>query len=499
MISVIMSTYKEEENLIRKSIESILNQTYTNFEYIIILDNPDNHIHERVIEEYAAKDARIQFLINKDEHGRTIALNRAINLAKGEYIAIMDADDIALPNRFSDELEYIEKYNYDLIGGITQVIDEEGNDLYGIKKIPSNPKKINKCLKYGQVIAHPTWLGKTEVFKAINGYRPMPLCEDYDFTLRAALKGFKISNINKPVLKYRMTANSVSRSNLFEQYLLASANKKTVLTDLLQLKEEKDIENYNKLLVTLSLEFLGDYQNAKDLYNQIELNSEEKEEYKSITAIIETFINKENSSKIIDELIANSPEDEYLRFAILSFFQNNETDISNEEEIKIISSNINETIKLNGMTVKTYVVNNKELDTIKFETNSNDIIVRYYYQTLLENIESENVSEDISIKITGNLKKNSTIYLQINCNDTEAKELRIALPNSLRLANTENLKGYWIMNNAIDYISVYKQKGYSSIKIPLIVTLDGNYKFENIVNNQNGIYHISNSLDLDIK
>ena len=232
---------------------------------------------------------------------------------------------------------------------------------------------------------------------------------------------------------------------------------------------------------------MGDYQNAKDLYNQIELNSEEKEEYKSITAIIETFINKENSSKIIDELIANSPEDEYLRFAILSFFQNNETDISNEEEIKIISSNINETIKLNGMTVKTYVVNN------------NDIIVRYYYQTLLEFIESENISEDMSIKIIGNLKKNSTIYLQINCNDTEAKELRIALPNSLRLANTENLKGYWIMNNAIDYISVYKQKGYSSIKIPLIVTLDGNYKFENIVNNQNGIYHISNSLDLDIK
>ena len=288
-------------------------------------------------------------------------------------------------------------------------------------------------------------------------------------------------------------------NNLFEQYLLASANQKTVLTDLLQLKEEKDIENYNKLLVTLSLEFLGDYQNAKDLYNQIELNSEEKEEYKSITAIIETFINKDNSSKIIDELIANSPEDEYLRFAILSFFQNNETDISNEEEIKIISSNINETIKLNGMLVKSYIINNKDLDIIKFETNSNNIIVRYYYQTLLENIESENISEDMSIKITGNLKKNSIVYLQINCKDIEARELRIVLPNSLRLANTENLKGYWIMNNAIDYISVYKQKGYSSIKIPLIVTLDGNYKFENIVNNQNGIYHISNSLDLDIK
>ena len=266
------------------------------------------------------------------------------------------------------------------------MIDEDGNTIYSIKKVPTDFKKIKKCIKYNQVISHPTWFGKKEVFDKLNGYRNMPLCEDYDFTLRAILQGFKISNVNECVLKYRMTKDSISRSNLFEQYLLASANKKTVLTDLLQLKVEKDIENYNKLLVTLSLEFLGDYQNAKDLYNQIELNSEEKEEYKSITAIIETFINKENSSKIIDELIANSPEDEYLRFAILSFFQNNETDISNEEEIKIISSNINETIKLNGMTVKTYVVNNKELDTIKFETNSNDIIVRYYYQTLLENI-----------------------------------------------------------------------------------------------------------------
>ena len=287
-------------------------------------------------------------------------------------------------------------------------------------------------------------------------------------------------------------------NNLFEQYLLASAKQQTVLTDLLQLKEEKDIENYNKLLVTLSLEFSGDYQNAKDLYNQIELNSEEKEEYKSITAIIETFINKDNSSQIIDELIANSPEDEYLRFAILSLFKNNEKDISNEIEIRIISSNLDETIKLNGMSIKTYIVNNKELEKIRFETNSNDIAVRYYYQTLLENIESENVVEDMSIKITRNLKKNSTVSLQINFNDKDAKELRIALPNSLRLAHTENSKGYWIMNNAIDYISVYKQKGYSTINIPLMVINEGNYKFENIVNNQNGTYHISNSLDLNI-
>lgn len=288
-------------------------------------------------------------------------------------------------------------------------------------------------------------------------------------------------------------------NNLFEQYLLLAAKQQTVLTDLLQLKEEKNIENYNKLLVTLSLEFLGDYQSASDLYNQIEFEDGEYEEYKALIAIVETFIKKENVTSIIDELIDNNPDNEYLRFAILSFFENNEIDISKEEEIKIISSNKNETVKINGTEVKKYTINNKELDTIKFETNSDNIIIRYYYQTMLDNIDSDNVIEDISIKINGDLTKNSIVYLQINFNDIESKELKIALPNSLRLAYTNTSKEYWIMNNAIDYILVHKQKGYSRVEIPLMVAFEGNYKFENIMNNKNGIYHISNSLELDIE
>lgn len=249
MISVIMSTYKEEERLLRESIESILNQTYRDFEFIIILDNPDNEIHKRVIQEYVEKDSRICFRINSDQHGRTIALNRAIGLSKGDYIAIMDADDIALPNRLEDELEYIIQNDYDLIGGITQVIDEEGNDLYGIKKVPSDSNKIYKCLKYGQVIAHPTWLGKRDVFISLDGYRPIPLCEDYDFTLRAALKGYRISNLNKTVLKYRMTTKSVSRSNLFEQYLylcfITKAYKNGMEVDVEEAKSY--VKNHNDL------------------------------------------------------------------------------------------------------------------------------------------------------------------------------------------------------------------------------------------------------------
>ena len=219
MISIIMSTYKEEETLLRESIESILNQTFKDFEFIIILDYPDNNLHKKIIEEYSKIDNRIRFFVNEKNLGLTGSLNRGLSLAKGEYIARMDADDISLPNRLEKQIEYLNKYSHDLIGGITQMIDEEGNSIYSIQKVPTDFNKIKKALRYGQCIAHPTWLGKKEVFDCLNGYRNIPLCEDFDFTLRAVLNGFKISNLNETVLKYRMTKNSISRNNLYDQYL----------------------------------------------------------------------------------------------------------------------------------------------------------------------------------------------------------------------------------------------------------------------------------------
>lgn len=93
--------------------------------------------------------------------------------------------------------------------------------LFIPSKIPANPDKIKKCIRYNQVVPHPTWFGRKEMFEHLNGYRKIPLCEDYDFTLRALLKGYRVSNLNKVVLQYRMTSQSISRNNLFEQFLYA--------------------------------------------------------------------------------------------------------------------------------------------------------------------------------------------------------------------------------------------------------------------------------------
>lgn len=247
LVSVIMSTYKEEEIFLRQAIESILNQTYKDFEYIIILDNPDNNLHIRIIKEYANLDKRIKFYVNEKNMGLTASLNKGLGLAKGKYICRMDADDISINKRIENQKRYLEENNYDLIGGISQMIDENGKSIYSIKKVPTNMDKIKKALRYNQIISHPTWFGKKEVFDKLNGYRNMPLCEDYDFTLRAVLNGYKISNIDETVLKYRMTSSSISRSNLYEQYLFARfITKKYSENKIADIKEAKQyVNNHN--------------------------------------------------------------------------------------------------------------------------------------------------------------------------------------------------------------------------------------------------------------
>ena len=217
--SIIMATYKEDLIYLKQSIESILFQTYKDFEFIIILDNPENEEHKNLINNYLKQDNRIRFYINEKNLGLTNTLNRGLSLANGKYICRMDADDVSILNRIEIQKKYLEDNNYDLIGGISKMIDENGCDIYSIKKVPMNFEKIKKAIKYNQVISHPTWFGKKEIFDKMNGYRNIPLCEDYDFTLRALLEGYRISNVNSNVLNYRMTKNSISRSNLFEQYL----------------------------------------------------------------------------------------------------------------------------------------------------------------------------------------------------------------------------------------------------------------------------------------
>lgn len=234
MISVVMPAYREDPKIFHDAIQSVLDQTYIDFEFIIVLDDPENEELKEVVRLFT--DPRIRFYVNKENMKIASTLNKAVSLSNGEYIARIDADDLCIPTRLEHQLKYLQEGNWDFIGGITQIIDDDGQNIYSIKHIPEDDKKIKKALKYGQCLAHPTWFLKREVFDQNMGYRNIPLCEDYDFTLRAALKGYRISNLNEIVVRYRMTKNSISRNNLYDQFLyldyLSKAYKKGQTVDV---------------------------------------------------------------------------------------------------------------------------------------------------------------------------------------------------------------------------------------------------------------------------
>lgn len=242
LVSVLLTAYKEPLSFFSEALESILNQTYRNLEIITIIDNPKDVYLSNYVQKKAADDKRIRIIKNEQNLGLASSLNKAIKLANGEYICRMDADDISSSNRIEKQLDYLIKHDLDLIGGYVNAIDHSGSQLYCVTNIPTEPQKVAIALRWNNVVPHPTWFGTRTIFFQL--YRNIPLCEDYDFLLRSVTNNFAIGNLPEIILKYRMSEDSISRSNLYSQYLsqciLTRRYKRNYITGL------EDIENYKR-------------------------------------------------------------------------------------------------------------------------------------------------------------------------------------------------------------------------------------------------------------
>lgn len=229
LISVLMSTYNETESELSQSIESILHQTYRNIQFLIVNDNPANPTLAHTLSRYAASDSRIQIVENEQNLGLVASLNRGWKLAKGQYIARMDADDIALPHRLETQLAYLKSHSLDCTGAAIVHIDEQGQTLSDPLVFPETPEAIAKHLPKEDCVAHPTWFLKREMMEALNGYRDIRYCEDYDFLLRAVEKRYRIGNCPEVCLRYRIRSCSLTVSNRATQKLTSlflSRNRK---------------------------------------------------------------------------------------------------------------------------------------------------------------------------------------------------------------------------------------------------------------------------------
>ena len=155
-ISVIMSAYNESFDELSRSIDSIINQTYKNIEFIIVSDNPENKEIKKAVQ--VANDQRIKYLENKENVGLVQSLNRAISEATGSIITRMDADDISKKTRLKDELQYMQQNNLDIVGTFIEIIDEKGVVQKETMRFPGTAAHVKLFMRWGSCLAHPTWM-----------------------------------------------------------------------------------------------------------------------------------------------------------------------------------------------------------------------------------------------------------------------------------------------------------------------------------------------------
>lgn len=216
MISVLMSVYNETLQEIRQSVDSVLSQTYKDFELIIVLDQPAYTEGLVLLNEYAASDSRVRILVNEKNIGLALSMNHAANHAWGEYLLRMDADDICMPERFQLEHDALCDGKYDLICGNYVCIDEDGNPLP--QKTPVyTDRQLEALLPYRNIIHHPTVLMRASCFHEVGGYRNYPCAQDYDLWLRMKCAGCKMHMLQDVLIQYRIRQSSTTFQKRYKQ------------------------------------------------------------------------------------------------------------------------------------------------------------------------------------------------------------------------------------------------------------------------------------------
>ncbi len=216
-ISVILPVYNVPQDWLIQSIESILHQTISNFELLVINDSPTNQDLKHTLHHFEQKDTRIKLIENTRNLGISKSLNKAIQIAKGKYIARMDADDIAFPKRLEHQFNYLEQNPEVALCGTQAIkIDQHGKP-FGKTQNPIDHNLIIKVAPYQNPTTHPTWMIRRAEILKVGLYRNFPNAEDYDLIIRLIRQGTKITNLSETLLQYRVHTNSQSFGKSLEQ------------------------------------------------------------------------------------------------------------------------------------------------------------------------------------------------------------------------------------------------------------------------------------------
>lgn len=199
-LSVVMSVYNGQRYL-EESITSILRQSFSDFEFIIINDGSTDN-SGKLIEQFALKDHRIRTM-HQDNSGLIKSLNRGISMARGSYIARQDQDDVSLPNRFEKQLSFLKSHPDIVLCGtwFLEVNEESGSK---VRKYPVDDTALRKDIKYANFFCHPSVIFFKDAFIKTGGYdEAFPTAEDFELWIRMAQVG-KLANLPEILIKKRI-------------------------------------------------------------------------------------------------------------------------------------------------------------------------------------------------------------------------------------------------------------------------------------------------------
>lgn len=211
-VSVLTPIYNTNPQHLREAIESILNQTYSDFEFIILNDSPENKEIENIVKEYAKQDKRIKYYKNSKNIGITPSRNKLLKLARGEYIAVFDHDDISMPTRFEKQVGYLDSHPN--VGVVSSVLQWFGinNEIHCA---PERNQEIKIHLTENCYVAHTAAMIRKSVLVDNNIEYEEEFSPAEDYRLWTRLIDFtNFYNFQEPLVRYRFDGGNTTISQL---------------------------------------------------------------------------------------------------------------------------------------------------------------------------------------------------------------------------------------------------------------------------------------------
>ena len=215
IVSIVMSVYNSQRYLCA-AVESILAQTFSNFEFIVINDGSTDR-SLKILQDFQKQDHRIR-VISRNRTGLTPALNEGIRLANGQFIARMDADDVAYPQRFEQQIHFLNEHAASVaVGCALLLIDPDGEAIAKRSPLVTHDLIVESLLSGNTAIPHPSAMIRREALMSVGAYREdFEYAQDLDLWLRLCEIG-ELANLDDVLMQYRLHEQSITAKHLNRQ------------------------------------------------------------------------------------------------------------------------------------------------------------------------------------------------------------------------------------------------------------------------------------------